>query len=323
MLKLLKFFIIVSLLIGIAIGGFFFWAQNYYITPNKLNDQVVVLIEKGDGLRIIARKLEHVNAIEHPEVFLLAAKYTGQTNLKQGEYLFPAASTPEQILRKLSMGDVVIRRFTIPEGKTSYEVAQILKTADGLKGEIPLIPEGTILPSTYYYHYGDTYESVIKQMQFEMNKTINELWPQRNPLIPINTPEEAIILASIVEKETGVTGERGLVASVFINRLKKSMRLESDPTAVYGITNGKPLGRVPLRADVQNNNPYNTYIIPALPPAPIANPGRESIKAVLNPPETEYLFFVATGNGGHNFSVNLKEHNNNVNKYRQAMAALR
>jgi UPF0755 protein len=197
---------------------------------------------------------------------------------------------------------------------------EILSATEGLDGFIPNdIEEGSLMPTTYHYQWGDTYESVIKKMKDDMTKATNELWLTRRADLPIMTSREAVILASIVEKETGVADERGLVASVFINRLKKGMPLQSDPTAVYGITKGAPLGRVPLRKDIQDDNPYNTYKIPALPPGPICNPGIESIKAVLNPPDTDYIFFVATGNGGHNFSVTLDEHNRNVTTFRQVL----
>jgi len=297
-----------------------FYANHYYKTPlatnaygNQDNISQNIMIPKGSSLKSIAELLAREEIIKHPQFFYYMARFTGQTNPKHGEYEFTSYYSPKAILEKLEKGDVVIRKFTIPEGRTSYDIIEILKSAEGLAGELPeTIAEGSILPSTYFYHYGDKYETIIARMQHNMQTTVEELWKKRAEGLPINTPEEAIILASIVEKETGLDGERGMVASVFTNRLRKGMRLESDPTAVYGITLGKPLDEKVRAKHVRHESPYNTYLIDRLPPTPIAAPGIESIKAVLNPPETPYYYFVANGKGGHNFAKNLNEHNKNV-----------
>jgi UPF0755 protein len=195
---------------------------------------------------------------------------------------------------------------------------EIMGDIEGLVGNFPDdIEEGAVLPQTYTYHYGDDYEDVVLTMKVAMKNNIETLWNQRQQGLPLNNPYEALILASIVQKEAGNLAEMPLVASAFINRLRIGMPLQSDPTAVYGITGGAPLGRLPLAADMKHDSPYNTYKIKALPPGPICNPGLDALKAVLNPPATDYLYFVANGQGGHNFSSSLADHNNFVADYRE------
>ncbi len=299
--------------------------EDYYETGfNNNKPSKTIIVKKGVSINQVAAALGNEKVIRHPKIFSLVARYKKQTNPKFGEYSFRPGMSPKRILEMLESGETVIRKIAIPEGRTVWEIREILRKLDGITGEIPDdIPEGSLLPTTYYYHWGDSYAEIIERMQKEMTRTLDELWEKRQEGLPVNTKEEALILASIVEKETGIASERKLVASVFVNRLRKGMRLESDPTAVYGITKGEPLGRVPLRKDVRDQNPFNTYVIDRLPPTPITNPGRDSIEAALNPDESDYIFFVATGNGGHNFSTNLNDHNRFVNEYRKIIREYR
>jgi UPF0755 protein len=320
-MKILSFakilFVLVIIAAGAALAGYL-WVDKYYTTGLEYDAPKTVIIKKGSGVGQIANILAEHGIINHPKAFSLIARFTKQTSPKFGEYQFKSGTSPKQILTMLQAGETVIRKITIAEGKTVHDVLEILANTEGLEGYIPNnIEEGSLMPTTYYYQWGDSYESVINKMKEEMTRNVNELWLTRRADLPVMTSRDAVILASIVEKETGVGEERGLVASVFVNRLNRGMKLESDPTAVYGITKGAPLGRVPLRKDIEDENPYNTYKIPALPPGPICNPGLDSIKAVLNPAETNYIFFVATGNGGHNFAATLDEHNRNVATFRK------
>lgn len=305
----------------LAAGLGYIFVDGYYNESTLPREPKRVVIAKGASVKSIALGLEEQDIIRYPLLFTQLAKLTKQTNLKHGEYYFSPQMSPKDILGKLVRGDVIIRKFTIPEGKTSYEILDILANVPHLTGDFPEdIPEGSVLPNTYNYVYGNTYEDVIKAMQKEMDKTLTEAWENRAENLPLKSKEEALILASIVEKETGLDGERGLVASVFTNRLRIPMRLESDPTAVYGITKGAPLEGGKVRAKhVRHASEYNTYTNDGLPPTPICAPGIEAIKAVMNPPETNYLFFVANGKGGHNFATSLDEHNKNVRLYRKAM----
>jgi len=212
----------------------------------------------------------------------------------------------------------VERKLTVPEGLTVMEILALVRAADGLQGTITLHPdEGTLLPQTYFYSYGDSRDAVVQRMRKAMDETLDELWPGRQDDLPIGSKRQALILASIVEKETGIPDERPRVAAVFVNRLRLGMRLESDPTVSYGMTLGrKPLGRDLTRADLQAPTPYNTYTNAGLPPGPIANPGRATIEAALNPAKTKDLYFVADGSGGHAFAATLDQHNRNVANWR-------
>lgn len=316
---MLKKLFVVSIIGFLLFVALFLWANNVYTSAGNYTDTKHIIIEKGAGTSAIINKLSEAGAINNPSLLKVMARLKKLKDLRYGEYILEPGLSPEQIFDKLRKGEVVVRKITVAEGKTVYEVLEILQQAEGLTGDIPAtILEGSLLPQTYYYQWGDTYESVIKQMQIQMSEAVKRMWEFRRMDIPVKTPEEAVILASIVEKETGNPDERALVASVFSNRLKIGMPLQSDPTAVYGLTGGAPLGRLPSGADMRSDNLYNTYKIPGLPPGPICNPGAASIEAVLNPADTNYLYFVADGFGGHNFSTGLKEHNQNVNEYRKA-----
>ncbi len=256
--------------------------------------------------------------IAHALPFEAVAVITGKARqFKAGEYLFPAGITPADAMEMIAAGKVVVHKLTVPEGWRTLEILEMLSKETRLSGDMPVPDEGALLPETYHFLRDDSRGELLARMQSDMSKVLAELWAKRKEGLPVKTPQEALVLASIVEKETGVPEERKRVAAVFINRLNKKMPLQSDPTTVYAIEKDKgAMGRELLAADLKYDSPYNTYKYAGLPPGPICNPGRASIEAVLNPLETDELYFVATGTGGHNFAASLKEHNNNVKKYR-------
>ncbi len=288
--------------------------------PGPLEQDSSVVIARGGGLNAVAKQLAEAGVIGDALTFELGTRYLGVArDLKAGEFAFPAGVSMRGALDIIISGKSVQYRLTVPEGLTSPEIIKLIAAAPRLEGDLEEVPpDGSLLPETYHFSRGDTRAALLKRMQASMKAAIAELWPKRRKNLPIKTPEEALVLASIVEKETSVDAERPLVAGVFINRLRKGMPLQSDPTVVYGITLGKaPLGRSLTRKDLKTPSPYNTYTIPALPPGPITNPGRQSLEAVLNPADTEFIFFVADGTGGHAFAKTLREHNNNVAKWRK------
>lgn len=286
--------------------------------PGPLPEDRTVVVEQGTGLRAIAEQLHAEGVIAWPLLFAAAARIEGQP-LKAGEYLFPAAVSSRGAVEMLQAGKTVTRRFTVPEGWTSAQVVAALRGIEGLRGEIEEVPaEGSLLPETYHFSLGDTRGELIRRMQAAMRRTLDELWDGRAADLPIRSKEEAVILASIVERETGVPDERPEVAAVFINRLRKGMKLQSDPTVIYGLSNGAgSIERGLTKSDLANGHTYNTYVIDGLPPAPIANPGSAAIAAVLRPAESDHLYFVADGSGGHAFAKTLADHNRNVAKWRR------
>lgn len=313
---LIYYSIIISTVLGI--GGTFF-SISYMKSPGPLKEPVNIYIPPGTPTIGIAKLLGENNVIEMPDLFAFIVKVSqsGKT-MKAGEYSFSEGISPIEIIRKVQAGDVVIRKITIPEGLMTFQALEIIKNDEALKGDIPDgIADGELLPETYDYHYGESRAEIVKRMQEDMRKTIDELWEKRQPGLPLQTKQEALTLASIIEKETGVAEERKRVAAVFINRLKMGMRLQTDPTVIYAITKGKALlGRPLTHDDLEIDSNYNTYKVAGLPPTPIANPGRAAIEAALNPLTTDEIYFVASGNGGHLFSSNLKQHNENVTKLR-------
>ncbi len=311
---------ITVVLIAVVASFVWFEGRDRFERPGPLPEQSIVFIPAGSGLAGIAQLLEDENVIEDERLFQIGVRVLGQArSLKAGEYAFPAAVSMRGAAEILASGEVVVRRLTIVEGITSHEAVALIEAAEGLEGSLEDVPpEGSLLPETYHYRRGDSRQSVLERMKASRDKVLSELWEARAEGLPIKTPEEAVILASIVEKETGVADERALVAGVFVNRLNKGMRLQSDPTVTYGITLGvRPLGRELSRRDLRQPSPYNTYVINGLPPAPIANAGRAALAAVLNPEATGYLYFVADGTGGHAFAKTLKQHNRNVAKWRR------
>jgi len=311
---------------GLLAGAIVVWGHRTMSEPGPLRESTTIVVERGSGLRAIANQLETSGIIAYPRLFALSAWIDGaQHGLRAGEYAFDPGVSMQGVLDILREGRTVVRKVTFAEGLTSREMMVLLEQADGLKGDIDEVPpDGSLLPDTYHYSMNDERGEIVARMSKAMAVVLADLWAARSENLPISTPEEAVILASIVEKETAVASERSRVAAVFINRLRKGMRLESDPTVVYGLTGGSgPLGRKLFRGDLKKDHPYNTYRITGLPPGPICNPGRNSLAAVMNPMATEELYFVADGTGGHVFARTLDEHNRNVAHWRKIQRAKR
>ncbi len=316
----LKFLLLLLLLAGLAAGGLFLYAERYFTTPGPLPQPVTIEIPSGTGFKHIAHLLAEHGVISHPELFMgKVFLKQQQRSFKAGEYAFSAGITPQDVAKKLVDGDVVVYSVTIPEGLTSAEILALLAAEKSLNGTLPTaLEEGTVLPETYHFLRGDSRQSVLLRMRKDLRKTVDELWRARRDGLPLSTPEDAVILASIVEKETGLAQERPRVAAVFLNRLVIGMKLQSDPTVSYGLwreTGEKP-ARL-LKKHLAIPTPYNTYQIQALPPGPIANPGRASLEAVLQAPVTDELYFVADGTGGHRFARDLHTHNENVRAWKR------
>mgnify|MGYP001129383089 CR=1 FL=1 len=280
----------------------------------------IIIIERGSRQEDIVKVLIDRKLIKNRYVFYAALFLTQEYGkLKAGEFLIPEHARPYDIIKILCCGRVIVHSVTFPEGITVGEVVEKVSSLENLKGGISHIPEeGMLLPETYTYVYGDARQSIIDRMEAAMRRTVNELWIKHKESSFYKDPREVIIMASIVEKETGKSSERSRIAAVFLNRLKKGMKLQSDPTVIYGLTLGKSrLGRSITKQDLKSETIFNTYMIGGLPPAPISCPGIEAIKAVFNPLETDDLFFVANGNGGHNFSKTYKEHSTHVQNWRR------
>ncbi|MCP3733291.1 endolytic transglycosylase MltG [Sphingomonas sp. RP10(2022)] len=277
---------------------------------------LTVQVAEGSSLASAARALEAAGAIRSASRFRLLARVFGSGEpIKAGEYRIPARTSPADILKMLQGGKVLQRLVVVPEGYPSVLVHDALAKADGLTGSVPVPAEGSVLPDSYAFQRGDTRASVVARMQKAMADYLAAAWAKRKPGIAVTTPQQAIILASIVEKETGKPSERRTVAAVYANRLKRGMPLQADPTVIYPITRGRPLGRRILRSELHAKNGYNTYAEAGLPVGPIANPGRASIDAVLDPAQSNALYFVADGTGGHVFADTLDQHNANVKKW--------
>lgn len=280
------------------------------------NAALTVQVPRGATLARAAAVLERAGAIESATRFRVYARIFGNNApIRAGEYQVPAHASASDVLALLQSGRVRQRFVVVPEGYPSVLVHDALLRADGLVGSVGIPAEGSVLPDSYAYERGDTRISVARRMQKAMRDYLAAAWAKRRPGIAVKTPEEAITLASIVEKETGKPSERRTVAAVYDNRLKQGMPLQADPTVIYPITLGRPLGRRILRSELDAKNGYNTYAEAGLPKGPIANPGRASIDAVLNPAESPALYFVADGTGGHVFANTLAEHNANVEKW--------
>ena len=313
---------IFSIILILAVAGGIAWSygKHKFETPGPLDREKIVNIPKGLGLRDIADLLARENVIGEPWVFIggvLVLK--AKDELKYGEYKFAKQVTLREAIETIIEGKVVQHAFTIPEGLTSEQIVTRLAEVDFLAGNIREIPkEGTLLPETYNFPRGTTREQVIQRMQNAHRRTVQEVWERRSADLPIKTPEALVTLASIVEKETGRPDERSRVAAVFVNRLRQRIKLQSDPTIIYGLVGGKgTLGRPIMRSEIDQPTPYNTYAIEGLPPGPIANPGRASLEAAANPARTKEIYFVADGTGAHAFAENLAQHRLNVDKLRQ------
>ena len=273
----------------------------------------VVILRPGAGLSEIGSTLHEGGVIGSPAVFMAAAQLTRfARHLKAGEYEFPSHASLAQILAKIRRGEIVHHLITIPEGLTSEQAVDILMASPILTGAAPVPAEGALLPETYEVRRGEDRGAVLQRMIAARDSLLRTLWAQRAQDLPVQTPEQAVTLASIVEKETGLPEERPRVAAVFANRLRQHIRLQSDPTIIYGLTRGMPLGHGIRQSELTGYTPYNTYLIDGLPPTPICNPGRASLAAALDPAQTQDLYFVASGAGGHLFSTNLADHQKNV-----------
>lgn len=287
--------------------------------PKAAHGEVTnVMLRPGAGLNEISTTLKSAGVVRSASVFAAAAQFSGAArHLKAGEYEFPSGASMKAVLGKIRNGQVVRHFVTIPEGVTSEVAIDILMANSFLTGAAPVPEEGTILPETYEVRRGEDRAAVLKRMTEARDQLLGQLWAQRKEGLPYQTPQEAVILASIVEKETSKADERPHVASVYLNRLKSSMRLQSDPTTIYGISRGRPLGRGIKLSELNAVNPYNTYAIDGLPAGPIANPGRASLAAVLDPADSNDLYFVADGSGGHVFAATSEQHLANVQKWRK------
>ena len=286
------------------------------IAPGPLAEASSLVIPRG-GTEAIATRLVSAGVLAHPRLFAAAAWWSrAEGPLRAGEFEFPPRASITDVLAVLRGGRAVQRRFTIAEGLTARQILALLERAEGLTGELPTLAEGAALPETYAFTWGDSRASVARRAVAAMDTALAEAWAARAENLPLASPREALTLASIIERETGVAGERALVAGVFVNRLRRGMMLQSDPTVAYVPGQGLPLERALTRADLDQAHPFNTYRIRGLPPGPIASPGREALRAATRPAETDFLYFVANGSGGHAFGRTLEEHNRNVARWR-------
>ncbi|MCF6302522.1 MAG: endolytic transglycosylase MltG, partial [Devosiaceae bacterium] len=306
--------------LGLFVGGalLYFGTQRFYSEGAQTQEQTFTVIS-GANLGSVATQLVNQNLISDRWTFQFGAlAQRKESSIRAGEYRIAAKASMAEILKEITEGRAITYSVTIPEGFTSWEVVKRINAAPNLVGEITEVPtEGSLLPNTYSFERGADRQSIVERMAATQDELVAQIWAGRAQDLPISTPEEMIILASIVEKETGVAKERPEVAAVFINRLNKGMRLQSDPTIIYGITNGEgPLGRGLRRSEIDEQTPYNTYQIDGLPPGPIANPGIEALKAVANPAVTDAIFFVADGTGGHVFAVTYADPPENVARWR-------
>ena len=301
----------------LAMAGAWF-GYTHFMAPGPLASDKVVVV-KG-GMTDVAEQLAREGVIDSPMLFMAGLQATGRAaQIKAGEYLFPQRASLNDVANTLVEGKAILHAVTIPEGLTVQQIVDRLMENDILVGDVSNPPkEGTLLPDTYKFTRGMTRQQLLDRMAQEQQKVVREVWQRRGPDLPIKNPPELVVLASIVEKETGRADERTRVAGVFVNRLNRNMKLQSDPTIVYGLVGGKgTLGRGIRRDEIMQETPYNTYVILGLPPGPIANPGRAAMEAVANPSRTRELYFVADGTGGHVFAETLDQHNRNVQRWRQ------
>lgn len=329
MLKFLTRLIGLVFILALVGAGIFAWGWARYTAPGPLQAEANVVIPERASVAAIAAALTTAGVIEDPMIFeyydkfeRLIASPDDKIHMRYGEFAMPVGVSAQAARQILIDGPVVQRRLTVPEGLTTEQILRLVNDAEGLVGDVEVeVAEGELLPETYFYSYGDSRESVVARMKADMIALLDEMWDQRDEGLPFETREQALILASIVQEEAGNLQEMPRVAAVFINRLKLGMRLQADATVEYGITLGAgPLGRGLLRTELDAETPYNTYTIDGLPPTPIANPGAGAVEAVLRPAQTDELYFVADGSGGHAFARTLDEHNRNVARWRELEA---
>ncbi|WP_339757823.1 endolytic transglycosylase MltG [uncultured Hoeflea sp.] len=318
----LNFLLSLIILVAIVGIGVFWYGKTEFEGPGPLDQTTDFMVREGAGLNQIAAGLESQGIITNQRIFSLGAKgVLGDDTLKAGEYEIKAGSSMQEIVELMQSGKSILHSFTVPEGQTVQQIFDRLKADEMLQGDMPdeMPPEGALLPETYKFSRGTTRAEIVEQMAKAQVRALEQVWARRAPDLPLESPEELVILASIVEKETARADERPRVAGVFINRLNRGIRLQSDPTIIYGLFGGagKPSDRPIYKSDIEKPTPYNTYVIDRLPPTPIANPGREAMEAVANPSRTNDLYFVADGTGGHAFAQTLDEHNSNVARWRR------
>ena len=313
---LLWFLALLVIAAGLAVGVYV-WFDRAVQAPGPLQSAVTLIIPPGSRTSAIAHQLNAAHVIAMPLVLEAQARRNGIARaLKPGEYHFDPGVSIKAVLDKIVHHDVVARFVTIPEGLTSTEVMRILAKSEGLNGDVTEAPaEGAILPETYRYEWGDSRAAVFARMRAARAALLKDLWDARAPNLPLDSPEQAVTLASVVEKETGLPAERPHVAAVFVNRLRKGIKLQSDPTVTYGL--GAEADHTLTKSDLERATPYNTYVIDGLPPGPICNPGKAAIAAVLMPAASDDLYFVADGSGGHVFAATLDQHNRNVAAWRK------
>ncbi|HIJ61349.1 MAG TPA: endolytic transglycosylase MltG [Rhodospirillaceae bacterium] len=312
--------LVVAVVLAAAVaGGGVLWVNHRIAMPGPLLEQTSVVITKGMNTQAIAGLLQESGVIEQSWPFLASHWLSGRHPLQAGEYAFPEHASMASVIDMMRRGQVVVHKITVAEGLTVFQVMAQMRQVKGLSGN-PTIPpdEGSLLPQTYRYSVGDSRDSVLTRMAQAMNDSLDALWPKRAANLPLTNKIDALVLASIVERETAIAEERPHVAAVFLNRLTKHMKLQSDPTVIYAVSNGEGVLDRPLsQKDLAAPSPFNTYLVEGLPPGPICNPGEASLAAVLHPADSADLYFVADHSGGHVFAKTLAEHNHNVARLRQ------
>ncbi len=325
-IKLMQLMMSLTFFVAIGLAGFVMFSRHQVDKPGPLTEDTIFEVVRGQGLSTISDRLQKNGIVSNKRLFAMnVVANKAAKKLKAGKYSIPKGASMQEVLDILVRGKAIYYQITLPEGWTSEMIVNALNAHPQLTGRIEAIPpEGSLMPNTFQFSEGQTRQGLLDKMTEAQSKILARAWAERQPDLPLKTPQEALILASIVEKETGVASERRHVAGVFINRLRIGMKLQSDPTIIYGLVGGKgKLGHPLRRSEMNKKTGYNTYHISGLPPTPITNPGRLSIEAVLNPAKTKDLYFVADGTGGHAFAPTLKQHNENVRKWRKVEARRR
>lgn len=309
-----KFLFIVAVFAALTV----YQLRKWSVAEGPLTSAANAVVVKGANLTSVAQTLSEAKIIDKPWLFKIFARFEGlDKKLRAGEYRFEAGSSIKQVMDKIAKGEVFYRRMTLAEGLTTGQMLYQIATNSALSGEVSFaVSEGDLLPETYTFELGMPQDNIVLEAKKAMDKVLEDAWNSRDDNLPYKDKKQLLTMASIIEKETGVAHERPLVASVFVNRLRKGMKLQTDPTVIYALTEGQmEFGRSLKKKDLSIDSPYNTYKYYGLPPAPICNPGREAIMAAAHPAQSDYLYFVATGDGGHKFSQSLNEHNRNVKEW--------